>query len=156
MVFVSYLTKGGEVMKERNVAFEIKLLDNMITRKICESVKQDKMNNISHVQAKILKFLYKNRNGVIFQSDVEKEIGARRSTVSGILKTMEKNGLIVKQTSKNDTRKKEIVLTDKSIKKHAQMKNKVAQFETFLIKNISYEELGVFFKVMDKLKENLK
>lgn len=143
-------------MNERNVAFEIKQLDNMITRKICESVKSDKMNNISHVQAKILKFLYLNKNGVIFQRDVEKEIGARRSTGSGILKTMEKNGLIIRKSSVNDTRKKEIILTSKSIKKHAKMKRKVTEFETFLIKGISYEELGVFFKVMDKLKENLK
>ena len=66
---------------KRKVAFEIKRLDNMITRKICENVKKENIRNISHMQASILKFLYINKDKKIYQSDIEKEIDLRRSTV---------------------------------------------------------------------------
>lgn len=140
-------------MKERKVAFEIKTLDNMIDRKICDTAKEKK---ITHTQARILRFLYVNRNKTISQSMIEKEIGLRRSTVSGVLDTMEKNGFIIRKSSSLDARKKEIALTIDSLNKHKKIKQKIADFETLLINGISYEELKNFFRVIDKLKENLK
>ncbi len=140
-------------MKERKVAFEIKLLDNLISRKIIENKKENK--TLSHVQASILKYLFEN-NKTIYQNDLEVFLNVRRSTISGILKTMEKNNLIKRIDSKSDARKKEIVLTDYSIKKSKEMKKKVTLFETLLVKGISYEELEIFFRVIDKLKENVK
>ncbi len=156
MVFVSYLTKVGVKMNERKIPFEIKMLDNMISRKICESVRKEKLGSISHVQADILRFLYKNRNKTIYQSDIEKEMKVRRSTISGILKTMEKNGFITKIDSVGDARKKEIILTDKTMEKHKEIEKKVASFEKRLLKGISCEQKKAFFNVIDKLKENLK
>ena len=143
-------------MMNRKIPFEIKMLDNMLNRKICENVKKEGISNISHVQADILGYLYKNKNRIIYQNEVEKEIGARRSTISGILKTMEKNDLIIRRDSLDDARKKEISLTDKSMKKHDELEKKVIIFEKELLKGISCEEKKIFFKVIDKLKENLK
>ena len=156
MIFVSYLTKEGVKVKKRKIPFEIKMLDNMLTRKICENMKKNEICSISHVQADILEYIYKNKNVVVYQNDIEKEIGARRSTISGILKTMEKNGLIIKNDSLVDARKKEISLTQESIEKHKEMEKNVVFFEKELLKGISYEEVKIFFKVIDKLKENLK
>lgn len=143
-------------MSKRKIPFEIKMLDNMLNRKICENVKKEGISNISHVQADILGYLYRNKNRIIYQNEVEKEIGARRSTISGILRTMEKNGLIIKKDSLDDARKKEISLTDKSIKKHDELEKKVVIFEKELLKGISCEEKEIFFKVIDKLKYNLR
>ena len=142
-------------MSKRKIPFEIKLLDNMLNRKICENVKKEGIN-ISHVQADILGYLYKNKNRVIYQNEIEKEIGARRSTISGILRTMEKNELIKRCDSLNDARKKEVSLTIKSIKKHDELEKKIVVFEKELLKGISCEEKEIFFRVIDKLKENLK
>lgn len=139
---------------ERKIPFEIKTLDNMINRKIFETEKPDK--SISHVHVSILKYLYQNRDKTVYQSDIERKIGVRRSTISGILKTMEKMGFIKRVDSDVDARKKEIFLTNKSINKYKEMEKKVTWFETLLTNGISYEELNVFFKVIDKLKENLK
>lgn len=156
MIFVSYLTKVGVNMKKKMIPFEIKMLDNMLTRKICEKVKEDGDVNISHVQANILKYLYQNKNKIINQNDIEKEIGARKSTISGILNTMEKNDLIIRKESKTDGRKKEISLTKKSLEKHNKIEKEVTNFDKQLLKGISCEEEDVFFRVIDKLKKNLK
>lgn len=140
----------------RKIPFEIKILDNMLNRKICENVKKEGISNVSHVQADILSYLYRNKDRIIYQNEVEKKIGVRRSTISGILKTMEKNGLIIRNDSSEDARKKEVSLTLKSIKKHNDLEKKVEIFEKELLKGISYEEKEIFFKVIDKLKDNLK
>lgn len=141
---------------ERKVAFEIKRLDNLINRKILKYLKKENIKNISHVQAEILRYLYVNRDNTVYQSDIEKEADIRRSTVSGILKTMEKNGLIKRIDSKKDTRKKEVALTNLSVKRHNEMNIKVKKFEKELLNGISLEEKKVFFKVIDKLADNLK
>ena len=67
-----------------------------------------------------------------------------------------KRNFIKRVDSKKDARKKEILLTDYSYQKSKIMKKKVTEFETLLTKNISYEELNIFFNVVDKIKENLK
>lgn len=141
---------------ERKVAFEIKKLDNLISRKICQNLKDENLSNISHLQINILKYLYLNKDSTIYQSDIEKKIAARRSTISGILKTMEKNNLIKRATSKVDTRKKEVSLTSYSIKKYDEMEEKIKKFEKELLNGISLEEKKMFFKVIDKLSDNLK
>lgn len=143
-------------MMKRKIPFEIKTLDNMLTRKICENVKKEGISNVSHVQADILSYLYRNKDRIIYQNEVEKKIGVRRSTISGILKTMEKNGLIIRNDSSEDARKKEVSLTLKSVKKHDDLEKKVEIFEKELLKGISCEEKEIFFKVIDKLKDNLK
>lgn len=140
-------------MKERKIPFEIKMLDNMIDRKICKSV--EKMS-LTHAQARILRFLFTNKDKTIYQGDIEKEVGVRRSTISGILDTMEKNGLIIRKSSIYDARKKEIALTINSLNKHKEIDKKIADFESVLLKGITYEEKEAFFKTIDKLKENLK
>ena len=45
-------------MMNRKIPFEIKMLDNMLSRKICENIKKEDIFNISHVQADILGYLY--------------------------------------------------------------------------------------------------
>ena len=140
-------------MKERKIPFEIKMLDNMIDRKICKSV--EKMN-LTHTQARILRFLFTNKDKTIYQSDVEKEVGVRRSTISGILDTTVKNNLIIRKESAKDARKKEVALTVNSLNKHKEIEKKIADFESVLLKGITKEEKDAFFKTIDKLKENLK
>lgn len=140
-------------MKERKIPFEIKMLDNMIDRKICSGVEKI---SLTHAQARILRFLFTNKDKTIYQKTIEKEVGVRRSTISGILDTMEKNNLIIRKSSIYDARKKEIALTINSLNKHKEIEKKIADFESVLLKGITDEEKEAFFKTIDKLKENLK
>lgn len=140
-------------MKERKILFEIKMLDNMIDRKICGSVEK---NNLTHTQARVLKFLYDNRDRKVYQTTLEKEVDVRRSTISGVLDTMEKNNLIIRKNSSDDARKKEIALTLVSLNKHKEIAQKIANFERDLLRGITKEEVDIFIEVIDKLKGNLK
>lgn len=139
-------------MKERKVSFEIKKLDNMIERKIFNGAPKKRLTN---TQARILKFLFINQNIPIYQSDIEKEIGVRRSTMSGILDTMAKNNLIIRKISLVDSRKKKVELTSYSLNKYKEIESKISSFEKVLLKGVTKEEKDLFIKIIDKLKDNL-
>ncbi len=142
--------------KDYNIACEIKLLDNIINRKVISDAKNLNIPfYLSPIQLKILHFLLINRNQNIYQKDIEKIISARRSTTSGILSTMEKNNLIARVDSSTDARMNQIILTQYSNKISKQMMKQKEKFETKIKEGISQEELEIFFKVTEKIKNNI-
>lgn len=140
----------------QNIALEIKCMDNMINRHIINKAKNLKMTfTLTPVQFKILHYLFKNEEKIIYQSDIEKLIESRRSTTSGILNTMEKNNLIKRIESKQDARKKQIILTSYCKGYYNKMLKQRHIFEEKLKENITNEELETFFKVTEKIKSNI-
>lgn len=143
--------------KENGLGYEIKTINNLIERKIISDSKMSNNNNlITMMQGKIMKYLFVNKENKIFQKDIEEELKLRRSTVSGILKTMEKNGLIFRMANNTDARKKQVILTEKSLLKGKEIKEKMIIFEKRLRKNITDEELNIFFQVTNKIKKNIE
>ena len=142
---------------EKGIGYEIKTINNMIERKIISESKMNNNNNlVTLMQGKIMKYLFVNKDKQIFQKDIEDELKLRRSTVSGILKTMEKNGIITRMDNDKDARKKQVILTDISVKRGNEIKEKMIKFEKELRKNITDEELNIFFIVMEKIKNNIE
>ena len=141
---------------EKGIGYEIKTINNLIERKIiCESKMHNSNNLVTLMQGKIMKYLFLNKDKKIFQKDIEDELKLRRSTVSGILKTMEKNGHIIKIDNDKDARKKQVILTERSLEKGKEIREKMINFEKLLRKDITDEELNIFFIVMDKIKNNI-
>ena len=94
-----------------DVAHLLKVASNEISREI---------NSFAHkygltgTQVQIIHYLSNNHQEHIYQKNIEQEFNIRRSTATNILKTMEKNDLILRRTVQNDSRLKRIVLSDKS------------------------------------------
>ena len=144
------------INNKKNVVFEIKTLDNMINRKIINHAKQNNIPfRLSPVQLKILHHLSKHHHEPIYQRDIEKIIESRRSTTSGILNTMEKNNLIKRISSQSDARAKKILLTDYSLNMLKMMLKQKDDFEHQIQESISEEEIEIFFKVTEKIKNNI-
>ena len=148
-----------EVIKikiNKSIIFEIKVLDNMINRKVITDTKQAKFPFVlSPVQLKILHYLYIHQDKIIYQRDIEKLIESRRSTTSGILNTMEKNNLINRIHSEKDARSKQVILTNYSKETSKYMVSKKKKFDKKIKENISEEELTTFFMVTEKIKNNI-
>ena len=142
-------------MEKKSIGMEIKNIDNMIMRKILSESKNHSNICLSPVQIGIIKYIIKHKNEKIYQKDIEKELLLRKSTVSGILQTMEKNQLIKRVDSDIDARSKQIIITDMTINMANQMRIKASKFEQLLCQNISDEDLKIFFKVTNQIKENL-
>ena len=139
----------------RVVGFEIKSLDNMMTRNIILNARTVGEESLTPVQIRIMRYLFMNRDKEIYQRDIEKNFLVRRSTASGILKTMEKNGMIERVSSDIDKRVNRIVITDKYIHRIDELEERINTFQDKLCEGISDRDLNTFFKVIDKMKKNL-
>lgn len=139
----------------RIVGYEVKTLENLITRKILLTAKEAGYSALTTVQIRIMRYLFLNKDKEIYQKDIEKNFVVRRSTASGIIDTMEKNGMLQRIDSDLDLRSKRIILTDKYINKMDLLENLINKFQDELLSGVSDSELNTFFSVIDKMKANL-
>lgn len=142
-------------MNDKSISLEIKKIDSLIVRKII-SYNKNSINQLSPAQIVIIKYLIKNKNNIVYQKDIEKKLGLRKSTISGILSTMIKNNIITRTESANDLRSKEIKLTDKGLELDKKMKKKAIEFEKLLQSNIDPKDLEIFYKVTNQIQKNLE
>lgn len=141
--------------KEETIIFKIKTVSNILKRRVREIVKESHDYDITDAQILITKYLHDNENKDIFQKDLEEKFCIRRSTVTNILHIMEKNNLIIRKKVDYDARLKKIVLTEKSNQIHAKICKEISDIEENMLKNISKEEIYIFSKTLDKIKDNL-
>lgn len=139
-------------MKE-HVVYEIKTLSNLIDRDLMLTHKNMFNNLVTPTQLQIIKYILNHEE--TFQSDLEKYLKVRRSTISGILKTMERNNIIKKIKSENDDRINKIELTDICKDKITKEKKDALNYEEKLTFNISEQELKIFLNVIEKIKQNI-
>lgn len=141
-------------MKDKSISLEIKKIDSLIVRSIIQDTRKSKYN-LTPAQIFIIKYLSKNKRKTLYQKDIEKKIGLRKSTISGIIKTMQKNNIIMSIDSKSDLRSKEIVLTKDGLKLERLMRKKEKDFEKLLEKDIDKKDLEIFYKVTMQIQNNL-
>ena len=127
-------------------------LSNQIYRNIAISCSS---TNMSGTQGRVLHFILSN-NGDVFQKDIESEFNLRPSTATGILKLMEKNGVIRRESTPYDARLKRIVITEKGAGLKEQIAKDVVHLEETLMLGISQDDLNVFLKVLNQMLKNLE
>lgn len=143
-------------MKDKKTTYEIITLDNSIKRFALNKGKSIlPFTPPSPIQMRIIQYLIDNNKNDIYQRDLEKVLNLRRSTISGILKTMEKHNIITRSDSKIDARSKKIELSTTSKEFYKKSKSLFKDINNILNKNISEEELNTFYKVINQMKENL-
>jgi DNA-binding MarR family transcriptional regulator len=140
---------------DKNILFELKSLQNELIRKTFHHKNKDRYVPITPVQMQIIEYLSINKNKKIFQKDLENFLDIRKSTLSGILDTMEKHKIIKKTHSKNDLRSKKISFTKGSILKQQEIKKHFDLVHKTLINDIPKNKLDIFFEVIDLMKEKL-
>ncbi len=144
-------------MTNKSVIFALKSLEQEIVRFIFADIKMPKNYKMpTPTQMQIISYILERNGEDVYQKDLEKVLRLRRATVSGVLGTMEKNNLIKRIINEHDTRSKKIILNAHlatSLKKHI---NEVKKWEDKLIKNISQEDMDIFIKVINQMKENIE
>ena len=99
---------------QRRVLFQVKSLDKEIYRILAGDENADCSKKPSPTQMSIIKYILDNPQKEIYQSELEEVLNLRRATVSGVLQTMESNGLITRVVDEKDTRTKKIILDEKT------------------------------------------
>ena len=148
-------------MENARVLKKIKELESLTARKIFADNSDLKCNIESlprptPTQMQIMEYILSKNDQDIYQKDLEDVLGIKRATVSGVLQTMEKNGLIERIIDENDTRTKKIILKKETKEIFEKQKKKFEIIEKELTKNISEDEIQTFFNIIDKMEKNLK
>lgn len=144
-------------MEEYRILYQIKKLEKLVIRNVSGSCvelkKQMKIPTLT--QMEIIDYVIQNENKNVFQRDLEQVLKLRRATVSGVLQTMEKNNLIIRVQSNEDSRAKRIILNEDTRKIFLENKRKMEELEQTIVQGISNSELKNFIKTLEKMKKNL-
>lgn len=144
-------------MKDRHgIAFKIHALDNMITRRLVAYGAAMGIDDLTIMNGWIIGYLWRNQDRDVYQRDIEAEFSIARSTVTGIIKLMEKKGFLRRESVASDARLKKLVLTPKGMEIH---RRTVSDFETVekeLSGGLTPEELQALEDIFEKLKKNVE
>lgn len=91
----------------------------------------------------------------VYQKDLEEEFQIRKPTVTGILKLMEKNGFIYRESVSRDARLKRIVPTKKAEALRPVILEHIQKTEAALTEGIAPQDLEVCKKVMCQMFRNM-
>ena len=138
------------------VGYELRSISNLIKRYVYKSSVAAQCDQYSEIQGMIINYLSKNKDKDTFQKDIEEIFTIRRSTVTGVLQSMEKNNLITRENVAYDARLKKIVLTEFGERINVHMIREMKNFEDTITKGVSDEELEMFVQILNKFKKNIE
>lgn len=105
---------------EKDCGIWISILSHKLKKRMNEKMQA---LGLTGVQSRVMHYiLVKCIDGQVFQRDIEKAFGLSRSTATGILKLMEKNGLIQRESVASDARLKSLIPTEKAAHLDAQVR----------------------------------
>ena len=138
---------------EETIGFLVKTISNLFGRQLHEGSQQT-----TRMQNWIMGYLYrcKQEEREVYQKDIERFFNIRRSTATGILQGMEKNGWIQKEPVKNDARLKRLILTKKAEIMQERLIAEMMRLEDEARKGIPQEEIDAFVRTAHKMIDNLK
>ena len=138
------------------IGLHINKLSRLISRKVDAAVLSAIDDNITVSQAYVIDFITDNNDRDVFQKDLEMEFDLKRSSVSLMLNNMEKHDLIKRVPVAEDARLKKIILTEKALLLNKNISNAIDSIENKLSDSLTLEEINTFYKVLDKIRNNLE
>jgi len=109
---------------------------------------------ISVAEGRVLYFLL-DQTEPVFQRDIEEEYSLRPPSASTLLKKMEQDGLIERKAIEGDGRYKRIIVTEKGLSYKDEVTEKIHMVEDIVTKGISKKDMEVFYRVVEKMLENM-
>jgi len=143
--------------REKPLAFRIKSLNNEIKRHFDRSAIERNEANLTGMQFAFLGYISdRGETEDVFQRDIEVEFNIRRSTASGMLQLLEREGYIQRLSVPNDARLKKIILTDKAREQDKKAKKDIEQFDKKITAGITDAQLQEFYRILDKIADNIR
>lgn len=143
--------------QEKHIGFEIRTLSNIIKRRFQEKARIKDLDGLTGMQLWIIAYIYKEgKDKEIFQRDVEKEFNVRRSTATGVLQLLERDGFITREPVVHDARLKSLKLTSKAIQAQETITNNINELEEQLACGLTPGEVDTLFNLLQKIKKNIE
>ena len=111
---------------------------------------------ITTKQAKVLSYLVHHQGEDILQKNIEDVFFLRSSTVTSVMKNLEKAGFIERYIDEVDKRMKRILVTEKGYQAFNHCERIVDELDQFVSKGWTKVEKQEFFHLLDTIVEKLK
>lgn len=140
-----------------NLIDEIKSLNQLIIKRLFHAEKNGCIKcRPKPLQMELLKYIIDHRDEKICQKDLENKFQISKSAISYALDAMEKNNIITRSSSEEDSRKKYISLTEKSIEMNKKLKIGINKVNEELLSCLTVTEQQEFIRMIHKLKNHMK
>lgn len=139
---------------EKDCGALINILSHKVKRRLNATL-QDL--GITGVQSRIIFYILNHyQDGPVFQRDIESVFGLSRSTATGILQLLEKNGIIRKEGVSNDARLKSLVPTQRAAELDAKVADCLKETDRMLTRGLSSGQLQLFKEIASQMLKNLE
>lgn len=142
-------------LMRKNLGYEIKTLARMMKQCIDSTEFMRTNEQMTGMQGWVLGYFTHHDGQEIFQRDLEAEFRVRRSTMTQLLNTMEKGGLIERVECEKDRRLKKIVPTPLARDYMRRSEEAILIAEQQLTRGFSKEEIDTFYSFIERCKYNL-
>ncbi len=142
--------------KDKHVGYELRQTDNVICRFAEHRRTMAGYGDLTFSQSAIIHYLFRHQDHPVYQKDLEKRFDIRRSTVTGILQNLEKNGYITRSNDTQDARMKQICLTDKAKNAEDTFHSMAEEDEALITKDFSAEEILILTSLLEKIRHNIE
>jgi DNA-binding MarR family transcriptional regulator len=139
---------------ERPTTIEFKRTEIPATRYAINYLKREMALDLSPIQCEIFILLEEN-GGSMTQRDLEDQLDLSKSTLSGVLRTMEKNGFVEKVASDTDRRIMVVTLTDEGGEIYSEAMKRFEELDRKIFDGLDEEEMAALSKALVKIRNNI-
>lgn len=143
------------IISAESIGHELKAINHIIQRKIMLWGTNSGLDKVTVMHGWIIGFIDEHSDCDIYQKDIESAFAISKSTVTNILKLMEKKGYIIRESVDCDARLKKLILTEKGIQTSKVLKTVIDENEKQFSKIFDKEEEETFLVLLKKLKYGL-
>ena len=137
------------------LGFRIRSVWQQVKRLMNRHLTENDGYGLTGMQFAIVSFIAKeSTERDVFQKDLEQKFDIRKSTVTGILNTMERDGLLLRETVPYDARLRKMILTDKALQAKQNTEQVIDSVESQLSKGLTEEEITTFLSILEKISKN--
>ncbi len=142
-------------MDKKSIGIAVRCLNNRIGRAVSAAAAREFGDSATAVHGWVVRYLYDHRDQDVYQRDLETRFSVRRSTMTSILKLMEKNGLIDRRPDEKDGRLKKLILTPHAIDVQERMRSSIDGLEAKMRQGLTEDEIAAFIATVEKIGRNL-
>lgn len=137
------------------LGFRIRSVWQQVKRLMNRHLTENDGYGLTGMQFAIVSYLAKeSAERDVFQKDLEQKFDIRKSTVTGILNTMERDGLLLRETVPYDARLRKMILKDKALQAKQNTEQVIDSVESQLSKGLTEEEITTFLSILEKISKN--
>lgn len=131
----------------------INVISHQLKRQMCFHEEESELTNM---QKRVLHYiLFQSMEKDVYQKDIEKEFKIRRSTASGILRLLEKNGFVTRENVEWDARLKRLAPTGKAEGVREMILSNIRYVEKILRQGITDQDMEICRRVLEQISANL-